>query len=123
MTIPELYAAIDGNYASVKRILPMDTLVAKFIVRLLSDKNFERLMQAKENHDPTELFEAAHALKGICANLGLDNLSAMASLITEEFRPGKPRTMSDIDLDAHFEALREKYTKSIEVIEKFAAQS
>ncbi len=120
MTIPELYAVIDGNYESAKRVLPMDKLIQKFIVKLLDDKSFDRLKSA--NGDPKELFEATHAMKGICANLGLDNLSAMASEISEEFRPGKSRTMSDDEVNAKIAALSEKYTFTLDEIRKFAAQ-
>ncbi len=120
MTIPELYAAIDGNYESAKRVLAMDKLIQKFIVKLLDDKSFDRLKNA--NGDPKEIFEASHAMKGICANLGLDNLSAMASDISEEFRPGKSRHLSDDEVSAKIAALSEKYTFTLEEIRKFAAQ-
>ena len=121
MTIAELYTAIGGNYEAVKRILPMDPLIQKFIIKLLDDKSFDRLMAAKEALDPKELFEASHALKGICANLGLDELSRLASVVAEEFRPGKSRTMDDNALKAHLEVLQNKYETSIAVIKQFAA--
>ncbi|MBQ7608033.1 MAG: Hpt domain-containing protein [Desulfovibrionaceae bacterium] len=120
MTIQELYASIDGNYESAKRILAMDKLIQKFIVRLLTDKSFDRLQNA--NGDPKELFESTHALKGVCANLGLDKLSAMASEISEEYRPGKSRTMSDDEVNARLAAFSEKYKQTIDEIKKFSEQ-
>lgn len=120
MTIQELYTTIDGNFESAKRVLTMEKLIQKFIIRLLEEKSFGRLQNA--NGDPKELFEATHALKGICANLGLDKLSAMASDISEEFRPGKTRTMSDDEVNAKIAAFSEKFTFTLDEIRKFAAQ-
>lgn len=122
MTIAELYAAIDGNYESAKRILSMDRLIEKFIVRLLDDKSFDRLKQAAESNNPTELFESTHALKGICANLGLDNLSKAASVISEEFRPGKPRTMTDEAVQAHIAEFSNKFSSTLVAIRQFAGK-
>ena len=121
MTIQELYTAIDGNYDSAKRILQMDRLIEKFIVRLLDDKSFEKLQAARRSMDPTALFEASHAMKGVLANLGLDKLSSMASTVAEEFRPGKSRTMNDEALNDHLDGLAQKFTTTISAIKEFVA--
>ena len=121
MTIPELYAAIDGSYESVKRILPTDALVEKFVLRIIDEKSFERLKNAKDSHDPKELLEAAHAIKGICANVGLDKLSAQASVVAEEFRPQKERTMSDAELDAHLDQFFQKYEATVATLRDYVA--
>ncbi|MBR4742109.1 MAG: Hpt domain-containing protein [Desulfovibrio sp.] len=119
MTVKDLYASIDGNYESAKRILQMDALIEKFLPKLLNDKSFSKLQTAMANKDEKELFEASHAMKGVFANLGLDKLSSMASEISEEFRPGKSRTMTDEDLQSRFEALEQKYTTSIQAIQNY----
>ncbi|MBQ7585916.1 MAG: Hpt domain-containing protein [Desulfovibrionaceae bacterium] len=119
MTIQELYTAIDGNYDSAKRILQIDRLIEKFIVRLLDDKSFEKLQQARTTMDPTSIFEAAHAMKGVLANLGLEKLSSMASVVTEEFRPGKSRKMTDEALQKQLDELEEKFTFTVDAIKKF----
>ncbi|MCR5813091.1 MAG: Hpt domain-containing protein [Desulfovibrio sp.] len=121
MTLPELYAAIDGNYTSVKRILPTDALVEKFILRIIDEKSFERLKNAQASRNPTELFEAAHALKGICANVGLDTLSAKASMLAEEFRPQNERQMSDAEVDALLTEFFKKYEATITTLKQYAA--
>ena len=41
MTIQEMYEKVGGSYASVKKILPMDKMIAKFAQRFLTDKSFE----------------------------------------------------------------------------------
>ena len=121
MTLPELYAAIDGNFTAVKRILPSDALVEKFVLRLLDEKSFERLKNAQGSLDSKELFEAAHALKGICANLGLDALSAKASLIAEEFRPQKERQMSDAEVGEQLDQFCQKFEATLTTLRQYAA--
>ena len=122
MTLKELYERIDGDYDAAKRILPMDKLIAKFIVLLLKEESCGKLMKAAEATDTTGMFEAAHSMKGVCANLGLVRLSSMASVVAEEFRPGKSRSMPDEELAAHLAILREKYEGTIAAISEFAAE-
>ena len=101
MTIQQLYDRIGGNYEHAVRIMKKDKLIDKY-VRKLKDSNVgDALAQAGETMDAVKLFESAHAMKGVCANLGLDALASAADEITEEFRAGNPRTLSD-------EAVREK---------------
>ena len=121
MTVQELYASIGGSYESAKRILPMDKLIEKFIAKLPDDKSYGKLMDAHAAKNPEGLFEAAHALKGVLANLGLNDLSQRASVVAEEFRPGNSRTMSDADLDTHIKGLSEKFQTTIAGIRDFIA--
>ena len=123
MTVPELYENIGGSYESAKRILQMDKLIGKFILKFLDDKSCEKLMTAYANGDSEGMFEGAHALKGVCANLGLDALSAQASEIAEQFRPGHERTMDDAQLSAALDGIRTLYDKAINGIKAFAAQA
>ena len=95
MTLQELYQSIDGNYDQAIRVLRMDKLVDKHIRKLTKNGVIEALLAAEETMDPTQLFETAHAVKGICANLGLTKLSSAASEIAEEYRPGNTRRHSD----------------------------
>ena len=88
MTVEELYQTMGGSYDSARRVLPSDRLIEKFILRFLEDGSCQKLLDAYAAGDPAGMFEGAHALKGVCANLGLDSLSAKASEIAEEFRPG-----------------------------------
>ena len=121
MTVQELYACINGSYDAVKRILPRDELISRFIIRLLSEGSFSRLMQAASAKDAEGMFEAAHSMKGVCANLGLLELSSMASVVAEEFRPGKARKMSEEELASHLGILKEKYEADMEAIRRFAS--
>lgn len=122
MTVQELYESIGGSYDSAKKILQMDMLIGKFILKLLDDTSCQRLLDAAQAGDPVGMFEGAHAMKGVCANLGLNDLSAAASVIAEEFRPGKERTMDQAVLDQRLAELKDKYEETVAGIRKYAAE-
>ena len=121
MTIQEMYEKVGGSYESAKKILPMDKMIAKFVQKFLTDKSYEKLSAAHDAGDATGMFEGSHALKGVCANLGFNDLSKMASEISEEYRPGNARTMSDEELDSRFTDLKALYDRTIAGIQEFAA--
>ena len=123
MTLQELYQSIGEDYEQALRVLRIEKLVDKHIRKLPQNGLIEAMVAAGETMDATQLFESAHAAKGNCGNLGLTRLSAMASEITEEFRPGHPRTMRD-------DAVREKlgeidalYRKTVEAIHTYEAST
>ena len=120
MTVQELYESIGGSYDSARRILPMDQLIAKFVVKFLDDKSFEKIETASQTGDGSGIFEGAHAMKGVCANLGLDSLSQAASELAEEFRPGNTRTMDDAAVAAKVAELKVLYDRTMEGIQKFS---
>ena len=121
MTVQELYESIGGSYDSAKRILPMDQLIGKFVVKFLDDKSFEKIETASQTGDGSGIFEGAHAMKGVCANLGLDSLSQAASVLAEEFRPGNTRTMDDAEVQAKIAELKVRYEQTMEGIRQFSA--
>jgi len=109
VTLKELYETIGGDYEQALRVLRMDKLVDKHIRKYVKNGVVEKLVDAGNRMDPNEMFECAHAVKGISGNLGLRELSEMASEIAEEFRAGNVRRMSDeevakklSDIDARF---------------------
>ncbi len=119
MTIQELYQNIGGDYDQAIRVLRMDKLIDKHIRKFASNGVVDELLNCKDAMNPTQLFEASHAVKGVTANLGLIKLSEMASEITEEFRPGNDRKMSDEDVKERIEAIREIYALTLEGIRKY----
>lgn len=119
MTLEELYTQMGGNYDHAKQIMKMDKLIDKYVRKLKNSDVGTNLAAAAETLDETGLFESAHAMKGVCANLGLDNIAAAAEEITEEFRPGNNRTMSDEAVKAKLQDLSEMYQNALECIEKY----
>ena len=119
MTIQELYANIGGDYDQAIKVLRMDKLVDKHIRKLIANGVVERLIAAGESMDATELFEASHAVKGVCANLGLVTLSGAASEISEEFRPGNPRKLSDDEVKERIGKISAMYARTAEGIRRY----
>ena len=121
MTLQELYQSIGGDYDQVMRILRMEKLVDKHIRKFSKNGVVERLLDARQSMDPAELFEASHAMKGVCGNLGLKNLCDIASKISEEYRPGNARKMSDEEVEQLLAATAAQYEKTKEEIARYEA--
>jgi len=119
MTLEELYAKIGGDYDQARRVLRMDKLIDKHIRKLTNNGVVEQLIKAGENMDPTQLFETAHAAKGVCANLGLKALSDMASAIADEFRPGNARALTDEQVKQRLTAVAELYDRTARGIQQY----
>ena len=119
MTLQELYTLIGGNYEQAQRVMKMDKMIDKYIRKLKNSDVAEKLAAAGETMDSVQLFESAHAMKGVCANLGLDELADLADTITEEFRPGKNRTMSDAEVKEKLQKISELFSKTLAGIDAY----
>ena len=121
MTIQQLYEKIDGNYEQAVRVMKKDKLIDKYVRKLKSSNVGEMLAQAGETMDAEKLFESAHAMKGVCSNLGLDVLATAADEITEEFRAGNPRTLSDDAVRQKLDAILRRYRETVQGISEYEA--
>jgi HPt (histidine-containing phosphotransfer) domain-containing protein len=119
MTLQELYVQIDGSYQHAAQIMKMDKLISRYVLKFPKSSVGEDLAAAGESMDPTRLFEAAHAMKGVCANMGFDKLSDAAREITEEFRPGNPRQRSDAEIKALLSEIDAMYKKTVAGIKEY----
>ena len=122
MTLQELYQSIDGNYDRAVQIMRMEKLIARYISKFPNSGVNEALQEAGKTLDPTRMFETAHAMKGVCANMGFDRLSAAAGDICEEFRPGNARSVSDDEIRARLSELDAMYQRTVEAIHAFERQ-
>jgi len=121
MTLSELYEAIGGDYAQAQKVLRVDKLIDKHIRKFPDNKIFPDLFEAAKNMDASGLFESSHAIKGVCGNLGLVKTATLASKVSEEFRPGNPRVMSDPELIAVVDEIKSLYELSCAKIREYAA--
>ena len=119
MTLQELYESIGGDYAQAMRVLHIEKLVDKHIRKFPKNGVVEALLAAGKTMDPAELFETAHAVKGVSANLGLVGISDAASAITEEFRPGSVRCLTDAQIAEKLARVEELYCKTAEMIGQY----
>ena len=122
MTVQELYEKIGGNFDAAKKILPSEALIGRVVVKLLKDGSMQKLRDGVAAGDGKAIFEGAHALKGVTANLGLQNISDLAAEIADEFRTGRERSLSDEELQAKLDELNAKFDAASEEIAKFQAQ-
>ena len=120
MTIQELYREIGGDYDQAVRVLRMDKLIDKHIRRFAENDAPDRLFAAGDTMDPSELFEAAHALKGVAANLGLVEISDAASEIAEEYRPGNERRLTDDEVKAKINLIQDLNSRTVAGIRAYA---
>lgn len=123
MTLQHLYQEIGGNYDQAIRILRMEKLLNKHIRKLSSNGAVPALLAAGKTLDGQQMFEAAHALKGVSGNLGLTRLFELSSEISEEFRPGRERKLSNDEVGAKLAEIEELYKKTVEAIERYEAES
>ncbi len=119
MTIQELYAKIGGNYEQAVKVMRMDKLIDKFVRMLPASGAYEKLAAAGQSMDPVQLFESAHGLKGVCANLGLTAIASAAEEITEEFRPGAVRKMTDGEVKEKIARIDQLYHRAVEGIQEY----
>ena len=83
MTLRECYDAVGGNYDEAVRRLISEDNVRKFLRLFLEDRSYHDLEEAAKAGDLDAIFRSVHVLKGVCLNLGLDNLAHAASSLTE----------------------------------------
>lgn len=112
MTIQELYTRIGGNYAKAQQIMRMDRMIDKYVRKLPASGVNEALMAAGAVMDPKGIFEYAHAMKGVCANLGLEELANAASELSEEFRPGNSRKLTDAQVKEKLALIDQMYQRT-----------
>lgn len=87
-TLEQAYHELGADYEGVTNRLMGDALVARFVGKFFEDENFAKLGKALAAQDVKAAFMAAHTLKGVCQNLGFDNLYAPSSELTEVLRAG-----------------------------------
>lgn len=123
MTLEELYREIGGSYEQAVSVLRVEKLVDKHIRRLATNGVVDRVVAAKAGMDAAELFESAHAMKGVCGNLGLTELAEAAGEIAEEFRPGNPRRFSDREVADRIDRISEIYRRTTAGIRKYEQEA
>ena len=119
MTLQELYTLVDGNYDHAVQIMRMEKLIDRYIRKFPNGGLNDALMAAGASMDPAQLFESAHAMKGVCANMGFDKLSEAVGVITEEFRPGNQRKHSDGEIKAMLADIDAMYRRTIDGINRY----
>ena len=119
MTLQELYQAMGGDYNQALRILRVEKLIDKHIRKLPNNKIFPAFAEAGKSMDSVALFENAHAIKGVCSNLGLVQMAEIASDISEEFRPGNQRKMTDAEVQEKVTRINDMFENAVREIQNY----
>ena len=80
-----------------------------------NDPTYNRLAAAVEAKSWKDAFLAAHTLKGICQNLGMDNLYRSAFEVTEALRGGSNNTNEEM-----LDRLKADYEAAVETIKQLS---
>lgn len=115
MTVRESYEKIGSNFDEVLRRLGSEALVKRFALKFLNDTSFQDLKDALVKKDGETAFRAAHTLKGVCLNLGFDNLYPSSKDLTELLRAGSMDGYEDL-----FVEVEKEYNRTCEALRKVA---
>ena len=115
MTIRECYEELGLDFDAVLSRLINERLVQKFALKFLDDPSFQNLKDALDSKDVETAFRAAHTLKGVCLNLGFDNLYPSSKDLTELLRPGSMDGYEDL-----FAEVEKEYNRTCEALRKVA---
>lgn len=113
MTLAKFFEAVGGSYEETAERLMTPERIKKFLLMFLQDTSYDELCAAMQSGDYDAAFRAAHTLKGVCANLGLEDLRKSSSDITELLRGGSENGAS---------ALLPKVTEDYERVKSAVAQ-
>lgn len=86
MELKECYEAFGGDLKSVMERISDVNLIERFVKKFLSDPSYDNLCKFLAEENYKEAFRAAHSLKGVCFNLGIQKLGESASALTECLR-------------------------------------
>lgn len=111
MNIKECYEKMGADFNAVVGRLGSEALIKRFAFKFLDDTSFQSLKEGLEKGDGEQAFRAAHTLKGVCLNLGFDNLYKVSNEITEQLR-GKDVSGTE----EMFKAVEEQYQITIDAI-------
>lgn len=111
MNLSECLAVLGSDYNEILERMITEERVKKYLAMFSKDTSFEELCMSMAEGDYETAFRAAHTLKGVCANLGIENLRAKASEITEALR-GNVNNGADAILPEVIDA----YTTAIDAI-------
>ena len=111
MTVKECYEQMGADYEGVLGRLRSEGLIKKFAKKFLDDGSFQSLKDNLAQGNGEEAFRAAHTLKGVCQNLGFDNLYQVSFNITEKLRGGETDGCEEL-----FAKVEEQYKNTTEAI-------
>ncbi|MCR4991105.1 MAG: Hpt domain-containing protein [Lachnospiraceae bacterium] len=112
MDLEQFYLSIGGNYSEVLSRLSKEERIRKYLHIFTNEDEFIKVEDALRAGDAELAFRTCHSLKGMCLNLGLDELLVKVSAITEKLRP----LTIPSDINEYLEDFRDSYYFNIDLI-------
>lgn len=113
----DLYVKLQDNGVNVQealdRIMNNEMFYDKFLKKFLQDTNYEKLKTALETGDHENGLDYAHTLKGVCGNLGMNELFELLKQMVDDYRAGDYSRLNDL-----FSKVSEKYDRIYNVLDK-----
>ena len=113
MTVQECYESMGSDFEGVLGRMGSEAMVKRFALKFLDDPSYGNLVKAVEEQNAEEAFRAAHTLKGLCLNLGLEKLYKSAFEVTEALRGKTDETTPEM-----LEELKTNYESSVLAIKQ-----
>lgn len=115
MTVRESYEKMGANYDGVLSRLGNEMLIQEICCKIPQRPKLPGSYRSIEQGDAERAFRAAHTLKGICLNLGFDNLYKPGEALTEKLRG---RELNGYE--ALYAEVKNQYNKTVEAINEIA---
>ena len=112
MTTKECFDAMGADYEGVLERFSSEALVKKFALKFLNDNSYSNLEDALADGNVENAFRAAHTLKGVCLNLGFDELYEVSAELTEKLRGRETAGSEEL-----FQKVSQKYQKTVAAIQ------
>lgn len=112
MTVKECYEQMGSNYESVLGRMGSEAMIKRFALKFLNDPSFNDLKENLIKKDGEEAFRAAHTLKGVCLNLGFDELYEVSAELTDKLRGRETAGSEEL-----FQKVSQKYQKTVAAIQ------
>lgn len=113
MTLKEFYKGIGSDYKNVIERLYDEEMIKKFVFKFPKDNAFNDLKEGLKENDAEKAFRAVHTLKGVCLNLGFENLYEVSYELTEKLRSGVIENCDEL-----YNEVERQYTDLIAKIKK-----
>lgn len=119
MLLKECYESFGGDYESVRNRISQEEIIRKFLIKFLSEPSYDNLCKTLATEEYEEAFRAAHSLKGVCQNLGFDQLEKSSSVLTELLRNSMEKQVDMEQCKVAFRKVSEDYKVVIDAITRF----
>lgn len=97
----------------IERFMGNEALYIKFLKRFVEeDRSFQNMQEYLRKEEYEEAFKAAHTLKGLLANLGLDAVMHSVTVITEKLRTGSLEGVQEL-----METAEREYKSVVDILQ------